>query len=166
MLNVTTQQVKEALESGINCILAPNSDFIILRSDGSVRDKQDKFIEGPDSVRAALYATHAARAAQKEELITNHADIMLLAANIAPYVIVLKGGIAAAAPTVGDYAVGDKYFNSVSNKLYMVMAGNPNTWEDMSAAPIQSNLLLYATDDGLYRYNGTTLVALGVDAVE
>lgn len=61
-MSYTNAEIKDFLENGmINIVLSPNSDFIILCADGSVRNKLDQIALPADSYRAYLYAKYVQR---------------------------------------------------------------------------------------------------------
>ena len=66
----------------------------------------------------------------------------------------------AVSPTApSECSLGDKYFNTTSNKLYTAIA--TNTWSSTGENAVEGILYIVFNEQSTYAYNGTTLVSVG-----
>ena len=66
----------------------------------------------------------------------------------------------AVSPTApSECSLGDKYFNTTSNKLYTAIA--TDTWSNTGENAVEGILYIVFNEQSTYAYNGTTLVSVG-----
>ena len=66
----------------------------------------------------------------------------------------------AVSPTApSECSLGDKYFNTTSNKLYTAIA--TDTWSSTGENAVEGILYIVFNEQSTYAYNGTTLVSVG-----
>ena len=66
----------------------------------------------------------------------------------------------AVSPTApSECSLGDKYFNTTSNKIYTAIA--TDTWSSTGENAVEGILYIVFNEQSTYAYNGTTLVSVG-----
>ena len=73
----TNPQIKAWLEAGVNVILTPNGDPLLLQPDGSVLNKMGQLVLGAETYRAFLYAKYYGRQDQAGRLFSLGAPAVL-----------------------------------------------------------------------------------------
>jgi hypothetical protein len=85
------------------------------------------------------------------------AEPLLNVSNLDSFTVYLTA-LAASAPDVGGFEVGDKYFDTTAKKFYVLTAGTPNTWEEDTPSTVTAGGKLYmvltGATMGLYHFDG------------